>query len=863
MGSTIALVLSFVFVLILVVGFFIGMWRGAKRSALNLVFAIVGALVAFFVTSTITGKIMDIQLTINGTPTTINDYLVELLQQNSDIATLMSTSPNFKQFIFGLPGALASTVVFIVLTFLIEIVLYVIYKIVCIFFRYKPGESKHRVWGGVIGAVKAFAVTVLAFMPLASLIGLASDLAQSDGYISAQTASAEGETPNNDNSSLFASFVTNTGVEVISGLENNVLTKICGIGGLDNLMFDYMSSYEVGGENIVVRQEIKNYYEIGQVYYDIRNATSFNFASFDYDKIELALNNILEANLFKIVISPTISNVLENYKNFSFLESLPENYKSVLDALATKMQQVNAEGSANEYFANDIKEIFSSFRKLGESGVIDEIVSLSDKSVDGVIGVLAKEKNSQSVSNALVSLFNANILRDSVKEILNLALDMVKGELNIGEIGADTSTFSEEQWEQTARTLENIIIDFDGLSKQISSLGDGENFATIISDPTSLLGQDTTTVSNIFSSLGSLIDNVRGIEILKTSEGKSVLDPMLEEIMPLPTTNVVDYTNGGVEKQILTYSDLFSFITTPFVKMSDSGLYDAITGTEGGSNPIATVADILVTDGNNDLLKQILLPLIQVEPTASLLTGSEGLLSSLGGSIIDFNVLENYNDWDTDLGYIQQLLTALNKDNGSGGKYIDNISNPTEMLNSLQKDDISSVIKPLVYAKSTQNAEDTLLTNIKEAIYALTGTTSTLAVSANTFVDGGSDDQAGELCNIFACILDFNKASQGVENMRDVKADVLKSLLKAMQNNAYRNSTDTSKTQGLFGYVSDGDDSHGDDSQSAFVNVMNKFFGEFSESEKDAIESELGSGYLDKSNYPKIDFDKLFAKISA
>lgn len=859
MGSTIALVLSFVFVLILVVGFFIGMWRGAKRSALNLVFAIVGGLVAFFVTSTITGKIMDIQLTINGTPTTINDYLVELLQQNSDIATLMSTSPNFKQFIFGLPGALASTVVFIVLTFLIEIVLYVIYKIVCIFFRYKPGESKHRVWGGVIGAVKAFAVTVLAFMPLASLIGLASDLAQSDGYISAQTASAEGETPNNDNSSLFASFVTNTGVEVISGLENNVLTKICGIGGLDNLMFDYMSSYEVGGENIVVRQEIKNYYEIGQVYYDIRNAISFNFASFDYDKIELALDNILDANLFKVVISPTISNVLENYKSFSFTSSLPKEYKSVIDALATKMQQVNAEGSASEYFANDLKEIFTSFRKLGESGVIDEIVSLSDKSVDGVIGVLAKEKNSQSVSNALVSLFNTNILRDSVKEVLNLALNMVKGELKIDKIGADTSKFTDEDWKQTAQSLENVIIDFDGLSKQLSSLGDGKNFATIISNPASLLGQDTTTVSNIFSSLGSLIDNVRGIKILQTSEGKSVLDTMLEEILPLPTTNVVDYANGGVEKQISTYSELFNFITTPFVKMSDSGLYEAMTVTGEGSNPIANVADILAKEGKDDLLREILLPLIQVEPTASLLTGSEGLLTSLGGTIIDFSVLgKNYTDWKSDLGYIQQLLIALNKDNGSGGKYIDQISDPTGMLNSLQKYDISSVIKPLIYAKSTQDAEEALLTSIEEAINSLTGTKNTLAVSANTFVDGGSDDQAGELCDIFACLLDFNNASQGVENMKDVDANILKSLLKAMQNNAYRNSTDTSKTQGLFGYVSDGDDS-----QSAFVNVMNKFVGEFSEIEKAAIELELGSGYLDKSNYPNINFDELFAKISA
>ena len=167
-SSAIAWIVSIFFILILVAGFFIGFWRGLKRSTANLIIAVVGAIVAFFITPPITNAIMGITVQVDGSSVTLGQAIVESIKNNQEIAVIIDRNPSLELFFERLPSALANVLVFIVVTALVELVLYIIYKIIAMTaLKYKEDEKKHRVWGGAVGLVKTFLLTIFAFMPLA------------------------------------------------------------------------------------------------------------------------------------------------------------------------------------------------------------------------------------------------------------------------------------------------------------------------------------------------------------------------------------------------------------------------------------------------------------------------------------------------------------------------------------------------------------------------------------------------------------------------------------------------------------------------------------------------------------------------
>ena len=133
MDSTlIGWLITLAFVLILVAGFFIGFWRGLKRSTVNLVISIIGVVIAFFVTPAITNAILGIKITIDNTQTSINGFLVELCRDDKNIGPMMQANKNLEVFFMNLPKALVNVVAFILVTIIIECLLYIIYKILLI-----------------------------------------------------------------------------------------------------------------------------------------------------------------------------------------------------------------------------------------------------------------------------------------------------------------------------------------------------------------------------------------------------------------------------------------------------------------------------------------------------------------------------------------------------------------------------------------------------------------------------------------------------------------------------------------------------------------------------------------------------------
>ncbi len=849
MSSTIvALIVSLVFVVILVSGFFVGFWRGLKKSTANLVISIVGAIIAFFITPVITNAIMGINIDYNGQTTSLGQMIVIAIKENPDIANIINNNPNLEAFFANLPSAVANTIVFILLTIAVEIVIYIIYRIfACFFFKTKEGEKKHRLFGGLVGLAKTFVITLFAFMPLAGLIGVLNTYTYSDTYIIESVATySEEQVDNGDKSGengILGEYVPDQVVQVIRGFEDNMLTKICGIFGLDNATFDYLSKFQIENENIYIRQELEDYYKIADFALQVSKEDNLKFSNIDYDKVEISINNVVDNGLFKTVVCDLVADILVNYENYPFISDNQsfQEYSDVINEIGKNLSLHEDEEKGYQiYFTNDINQIFATFKTLGQNGIIDQIISLEDKSIENVLNVLTNEQNSEKFEQSINSLLKVNLIRDGIEPIVQRGVDeILEGS---DKIDVDTSSWTEQDWTDLSSSLVNVVNDYSKISNQI-------DLNTLLSDATILLDKQANyNINEILTSTGSLIDEIRSIKLFKNAQGQSIFDKYLtDNNISLPQETIYDSLGQTVE--IKNYKQMFEFIAPSLTELRDSNLYDIISSGGDSTTMMTNLASLLSIEGNDDLLSKILLPLQQIEPIKSIINEN---LSSLSNDIVDFSNLTTYQDWKDDYKYITEMIISLNEKSVDNQTYLEialsgDIDN---LLNNLTDEDVDVILKPILYAKSTNVFKQNLINNVKEVLDNLTSPAmSNIDISSITLKEGEKEDQTQEICNVFKNFIKLNKIYQDGNTLKDLDKTVLASLFTSMQQNAYRteNSEEGLQEIGLF--------------NGAFINLMSKLKNTYADA-IEFIESQEGyENYFDENNYKNIDFANVFELI--
>lgn len=842
-ATAIAWIVSVFFIVILIAGFFVGFWRGLKKSTANLIFSVVGILVAFFVTPAITNAIMGIQVTYDGQPTTLNQMLVEMLRDDQTIASLIDRNPNIVTLIQGLPGALANTVVFILVTLAIELVIYIIYRIVAsTALKPKEDESKHRWWGAGVGLVKTFLLTLFAFMPLAGLIGVYDTLKTNESFmVSVESSSEMGS--QNLNASLIADNVPTELDEILTGLENNALIKICGVFGLDNATFDYLSKVKVEDNNVYIRKEIETIYPIANFVYQMQSEEQdITFANFDYEKLEEYVNSFIDGGLFKGIVVDLANDIIQNYQEYSFLDSLvdDENVREVFSSLQTSLAQYSENHVMLEsYFIHDVKEMFSTVKVLGQSGMLDQMVTVSgEDSLNQVLDILVADTNITTSEEALNSALDVNIVRDAIGPITKIALQSMLEDVD--DINTDTSTWSEQDWDDLSSSVVNLLKDYRDLSQDA-------NIMDVVSDPTILIGDEYTSaqLTNALTGVGSLIDEIRSIKLLQTTSGGSIIDRMLEENnITLPQEPVKDAQGQSVT--IDSYSGLFDFLSPVLVTVKENDLYDIFNNTSDTLSMMSSLANVLSQEGNENLLSEVILPLTQVEPTKTLIV--DEMIKTIQNDIVDFSTLNTYEDWQGDLNYISNLLVTLNTLSYEGTSYLEYAlkGEIDTILNNVSAEKLPQVIKPVLYAKSTSNLKTSIFDSLVEIANSLTGGVNTIDLSAITLVEGNSEDQADEICEVFASFVAINE-SYTSESLRDIDKTLLGEFLTNMQQNAYRVTLAGKSEDGLF--------------KGIFDNFLQSLKTEYAEEIAKDTSGRVNE-ILDETNYPNIDFTELFELLS-
>lgn len=855
-ANIIGLVVSLIFAVIIIAGFLVGLWRGLKRSTVSLVLSIVGVVIAFFVTPTISKAILGIQIAMDGQKLSLQEIILNLIKSIDGVDALVEKNPNLELILLNLPSAIVNVLLFIFVTIAVESLLYVLYKILAkTIFKLKPNEKKRKLAGGAIGAVKAFIVTIFAFMPFASLIGVANTCLKSGDYgiqPSVQVMTVENQSEENIDSSLLSSILPNEAVNVVKGLENNVLTKICGVFGLDNALFDYFGSFNVGEEKIYIRKEIVNVYNVVDITNQLSKIdSSYTLKDFNYKKITSEINTLSSSTLFENVLADTIGEIIINYKDYAFIRDsqFVQDYGNILDEISRGLKAyTEAGGKVSDYFTDDINSLLDVAVSLAESGAIDDIISLECLNAEGAIQVLINDDYYQTFKTALESIFNMNLVRDGAEEIAKTLSEKLSSEVD--PIGVETEEWKDEDWKALANSVASVAKRYGNISKEVDIM-------KVVSDATILLDKNENyNISSILSELGLLIDEARSINLLKTSEGKPIIDKLLNKYkLALPTLPVIQ--NNGSALTIENYKQHFDFISPSLVKMRDEGVYSTISAEGETNEKIIGLAEIVSKEGNETLLSEIIMPLYQVEPTKSLII--EKLTNGLNSDLMDLSTLTNYSEWKKDLDYISMMLKVLNSRKVGDDSYLSLAiaGSLSTVVDNLQEEDVDAIMKPIFYAKSTSKIKDSVLTSIQNDLRGFTADNSlSLSVEGITFDEGSEQDQFQEFCNVLKEIISIKESFEIAQNdIKKVDKALLGEMLNVMKENAYRTQIASKIEEGIF--------------NSAFKSIMNKLKTEYSaeisllEMDPDTLEENIGARNFNEENYHKIDFSKLMTLLAS
>lgn len=832
--TLVALLESIIFIVILVGGFFVGFWRGIKKSVANMIISLIGAVVAFFVTPVVTRAILSISITVDGTQTTIQNAIVTALQNNQDIGQMMQNNPNMEVFFKNLPLALGNVVVFIALTIAVECVVYLIYKIISIFLKTEKGAKKHRLAGGLVGLAKTFAITVFSFMPFACLIGVFDQMTTPEAYYS-QTSQVS--TTANEYG-VIGEKLPKEVVISIKGLNEGMLSKICSFTNLDDSLFDYYSTFTIDGAKVTVRKELLSYYKAVDFAYQTTSLEKVNFQDINFTLLDKAVDGLEKSPVFENVLAKTLADVIHNHDQYSFIKDNEtiNDYMEILNRIDSTLSAFTTNQEIASYFTHDIDKLYSAFKSLSQSGVLDAVIDLQEKNVENIIDTISNTRYYNGVVDAIKKVLDCEIVRNSLDIVLTKNADDFGSDIDA--VSVDTTNWNNQDWEELKTSLTDTVTYLTNINLDI------------IKDYSYILDENNEVdVDAELSNIGKLVYNIISNKLLVNSENKSIFEKLLDKNnLTLPADAVKD--SQGNEKQIDSYTKLFEFIAPSIKKIRINSLYSLLSGDDEVNQKIVSLAGVLSQEGNSNLANEIVMPLYQIKFVKELIDKN---VDNLNSSLMNLSVLSNYDEWDSDLRYLSSLLVSLNKASvtvvGKEQSYLSLVLNDDTdtVLKNINDNQIDEILKPLFYAKSTSSLKTNILNKIKDVLSDATGSEVTLTLDGATLKENNADDQTNEICLVMKKFVAINKNYSDGQVIEEINKQDLGALLDAMKLNAYRTENDQTKT-----------------SEGIFKDSLNQVVSTLKTTYQDAIsylDDEEVKTNLNNSNYKDIDFASLLSKI--
>ena len=329
----------FVLILSLVVGFFVGLKRGLVKSSLRFGLLIAFLIVGGLITMPISNAISKIDITsfnwvVNEkVATTIPEGLRELILSNEQFAAAAAKMPSLMELANVLPAAIISIAVFFILVPIMLLLSYIIYVILAKFAlpegrlerqakKLQKAAKKSKLentqipqtlpnpiiakkknkkkWlGAAVGTLCGFIFIFVLMLPITSLTSTISDIAAQPTTVAAETE--EKNFLSESSSDLIRYYIGDEVISYIDGYSQSVAGKILTLGGLDNAIFDSITSVKINNEKFAFRNDI---YNAAKAYDEFVFIVDFvgkegTFKTIKKKKIDDMIDRLFNTGLFK------------------------------------------------------------------------------------------------------------------------------------------------------------------------------------------------------------------------------------------------------------------------------------------------------------------------------------------------------------------------------------------------------------------------------------------------------------------------------------------------------------------------------------------------------------------------------------
>ena len=820
-GAIIA-ILDVFFVLLLGIGFWQGWARGIKRSSVELATSFVCIIITGFITPPITNAILGITVTTAEGAMSLQTYFVNAISSIEGVSIWLESSPTMVSFLEKLPSVLLCAVVFLLVSILMRIIVYIIYKVISVIaFKSKKQEKelglKRNRWAGAaISTFKMFMIALVMFMPLGSLVKLADD------NLPTITAAAGAE-----------DAVPKQVTDIVHGINKSAFGVLGGAVGLDDFMFDNISQFKINDKKIKVRKEVGTYLNLYTSIAELDPA-NMTISDVNWDDMDKLYEQATNTEFFDAIVLNIAGELMINYQT---LISTPgaeqfQQYEQVFEGIKTGLTNAT---SYERYFKSDLDRIYYAFSDMGRSGYLDTLLT---ENVDPMHAITVLVQDYEPLIDGTINkIGDLNILHDAHSPLLDLLLQMVAGN-EIGDIFQDANTQITD-WPLFRSELKTIIMQLGNTNALIEPQ---VKFADIFTDPKNLLKIKNDT-DKILEKLGNMLDTIDNMELFTTKQGDKLFDKILAHF------NLGDILNLENGTKLNSYTQFFNKISPSVQNLTKLDLYNAIEGGMDLTKLLKCFSVKMVEDKNetgeySSLLADTLLPLYELSLTNRLIF-DELVKTTTGGTVLDFSLLETgeYNsslaNWQSDLNAITALITELElvkiqtpDGEQSGFEFIFNGGDINVLVDALGEEQSQKIIEPILNAISAQPLRDMLANEVVKATESATGKTDvTFSLARENFV--GDDSQSKEISSIIAKALKLVKTQGGIENISF--AD-LGAFIESLKLNAFRVELNKGTTQGITRSIFD-----------AFIGAATDKFN-------------IAQLFKDKQMY-KIDFNKLFSLV--
>ena len=442
--STIGLIGTGIMVAFLAIGFLLGLWRGLFKSALRVVTLIISIVISFVLINTVFSSVIEM----------VGKEITKSIAGGSEMADLMA-SGTVAELIEAFVFAIAAPIVFMVLYFIINKLMLIIYGIAKLFIRPLVRLEKakipfRRLLGGAVGMVGAMISLSVLMTPIGGYATLV------DNVFTTIEQAEEGTYPEE----------LKDGVKEIKPYTDEIVGSVgvkvpYMLGG--QLMFNSLTSFKVEAAGETVSTSLGE--EAEGILALIPRATALSEMSFtDLETFDITpLSDLIaaldapEANskIVKILIADVCSTAAtkwragETFLSINMDELLSEDAAAfrpsvdlVLEDLAeTTPSTVSADLMVFVDTINGVKETYVYIMKVTDvnteltkddvknliKNLTPETVELVRASVDGVLAEteLANEEGAQAIAGVLMDTLEGLANTDMTEEELDREADAI------------------------------------------------------------------------------------------------------------------------------------------------------------------------------------------------------------------------------------------------------------------------------------------------------------------------------------------------------------------------------------------------------------------------------------------------------